>query len=89
MQSHKMDTFFKRAHKYGFTNLCFTVRELFATSAADLYQKVQSPSHRLHIYPRSLLTAHEEIVTLVLCCLSANFFNIFKCSCVDWCLFNL
>ena len=47
-QCSKTDALFKHAHKYGFTNLCLTVRELFATSAADLYQKVQSPIHCLH-----------------------------------------
>jgi len=48
-QCSKLMLFFKRAHKYGFTNVCFTVSELFATYAADLYQKIQSPTHCLHM----------------------------------------
>jgi len=45
----KFMLFFKHAHIYGFTNVCFTVTELFATSAVDMYQKVQSPAHYLHM----------------------------------------
>jgi len=48
-QCSKIDAFFKRADKYGFTNRSLTVNELLNTSAADLCQKAKSPTHCLHM----------------------------------------
>jgi len=48
-QCSKIDAFFKRAHKYGFTNRSLTVNELLNTYAADLYQKAKYPTHCLHM----------------------------------------
>jgi len=82
--------FFTRAHKYGFTNVSFTVRELFATFAADLNQKVQSPTHCLHMLlppKKSLnysLRNSDSSFVLPQCKL-----NICIRSFVNWCLFNL
>jgi len=89
-QCSKIDAFFKRAHKYGFTNRSLTVHELLNTSAADLYQKAKYPTHCLH-----MLLPPKKSVDYSLRNSDSSFvlpqckFNIFKRSFINWCLFNL
>jgi len=90
MQCSKIDAFFKRAHKYCFTNRSLTANELLNTSAADLYQKAKYRTHCLHMLlpPKKsidyLLRNSDSSFVLPQCK-----FNIFKRSFINWCLFNL
>jgi len=89
-QCSKIGAFFKRAHKYGFTNRSLTVNDLLNTSAADLYQKAKSPTHCLH-----MLLPPKKSIDYSLRNSDSSFvlprckFNISKRSFINCCLFNL
>ena len=46
--SERINGFFKRSYRCGFTNHVFKVQELLDSAMRDLFTKIQSPEHCLH-----------------------------------------
>ena len=46
--SQRINGFFKRSYRYGFTNHVFEVQELLNSAMRDLFTKIQSPEHCLY-----------------------------------------
>ena len=46
--SQRINGFFKRSYRYGFTNHVFKVQELLDSTMRDLFTNIQSPEHCLH-----------------------------------------
>lgn len=57
---HRIDAFFRRIKRYGFTHLTITVSDLLYDSGRNLFRKICSPGHSLH----HLLPKHRSSTAL-------------------------
>jgi len=87
-QTSRINSFLKRAYKYGFSEELLTVEQLLHSSATCLFNKMHQYTRCLHNLLPSVKALEYSLRNSQSYCLPQCKYQLFIISFVNWCLFN-